>query len=90
LGALYDDELKEFTDPPEELQKKVKFVADAIKNAKHCVVYTGAGISTAAKIPVSFHCHHFIDKCLSLSSLHSLICVFSLSALNSLMHFSLS
>jgi len=33
------------------LQQKVKQIADALREAKHSVVYTGAGISTAASLP---------------------------------------
>ncbi|OWK14174.1 SIRT7 [Cervus elaphus hippelaphus] len=38
-------------DDPEELQRKVRELASAVRNAKYLVVYTGAGISTAASIP---------------------------------------
>lgn len=33
-------------DDPEELRRKVRELAGAVRNAKHLVVYTGAGIST--------------------------------------------
>lgn len=33
-------------DDPEELQRKVRELASAVRNAKYLVVYTGAGIST--------------------------------------------
>ena len=35
-------------DPPELLRKKCSILAEAIKYAKHMVVYTGAGISTVS------------------------------------------
>ncbi|XP_069511403.1 NAD-dependent protein deacetylase sirtuin-7 isoform X2 [Ambystoma mexicanum] len=41
----------EVCDEPAELQRKVSELAAALKNARHLVIYTGAGISTAASIP---------------------------------------
>lgn len=38
-------------DDPEELRRKVRELAGAVRNAEYLVVYTGAGISTAASIP---------------------------------------
>lgn len=54
IAALYEEELVEFLDSPEVLAQKVKKVAAALRNAKHTVVYTGAGVSTSAKIPGEF------------------------------------
>ncbi|KAF2982826.1 hypothetical protein EK904_008853 [Melospiza melodia maxima] len=38
-------------DEPEELSRKVAELAAAVRGARHLVIYTGAGISTAASIP---------------------------------------
>jgi hypothetical protein len=46
LGKLYDNEIEEFLDDKEELLRKIKYIANAIRQSKHCVVYTGAGVST--------------------------------------------
>lgn len=40
----------EYTDTPTVLRAKVKLLAKMIKDSKRCIVYTGAGISTAAGI----------------------------------------
>uniref|UniRef100_A0A8D1K5V0 Sirtuin 7 n=1 Tax=Sus scrofa TaxID=9823 RepID=A0A8D1K5V0_PIG len=40
---------EEVCDDPEELRRKVRELADAVRNAKHLVVYTGAGISTVGR-----------------------------------------
>lgn len=37
---------RQVCDDPEELRRKVRELASAVRNAKHLVVYTGAGIST--------------------------------------------
>ncbi|XP_033732779.1 uncharacterized protein LOC117322123 [Pecten maximus] len=53
--ALRRDAMKtrtlEIKDPEEVLQKKCEQLADAIKESRNIVIYTGAGISTAASIP---------------------------------------
>eukprot|EP01083_Nonionella_stella_P192397 711215_1 len=48
--ALNDEEAKEYFDTPDELQRKIKVLADLIRNSNHFVAFTGAGISTAAGI----------------------------------------
>lgn len=40
----------EYNDDPETLRGKVKVLAELIRASKHCLAYTGAGISTASGI----------------------------------------
>jgi len=48
--ALNDEEIKEFYDSEEELSVKIQKLGDFILNSSYMVIYTGAGISTAAGI----------------------------------------
>ncbi|KAM6463639.1 NAD-dependent protein deacylase sirtuin-6 isoform 2-T2 [Liasis olivaceus] len=43
--------LPEIFDPPDELERKIRQLADLIQNSFNVVFHTGAGISTAAGIP---------------------------------------
>ncbi|XP_067860168.1 NAD-dependent protein deacetylase sirtuin-7 [Heptranchias perlo] len=43
--------LEEVIDEPEELKRKINLLAAAIQEAQYPVIYSGAGISTAASIP---------------------------------------
>lgn len=47
----YKDRTLEKEDKPEVIDLKAKKLANVIENAKHLIVYSGAGISTSAKIP---------------------------------------
>ena len=46
-----DEEKKEYFDTPEDLDMKVTQLAEWIKESKHFIAFTGAGVSTSAGIP---------------------------------------
>jgi NAD-dependent SIR2 family protein deacetylase len=45
-----DEEVKEYFDSDDKITNNVKELAKLIKESKHCVLYTGAGISTSSGI----------------------------------------
>jgi mono-ADP-ribosyltransferase sirtuin 6 len=51
IEAQYDREREEFIEPDAEIIEKARTIAQLLRESKYCVVYTGAGISTAANIP---------------------------------------
>ena len=42
---------QEYIDTEDEVERKIDQLTEIIKNSKHCVVLTGAGISTSTGIP---------------------------------------
>jgi len=48
--AIPDEEITEFEDSEEELNKKIVQLGDYILNSNYMMTFTGAGISTAAGI----------------------------------------
>ena len=51
ISSQYDKEKIEYIEPNETLLPKIKEIAKLLKSSKHCVVFTGAGVSTSANIP---------------------------------------
>jgi len=41
----------EYHDPEDMINTQISLLATLMKSARHCVIYTGAGISTSAGIP---------------------------------------
>jgi len=50
-GHATEEELREIFDAPEVLKEKVAALAALIRQAKHVIAYTGAGVSTSGGIP---------------------------------------
>ncbi|CAG8442815.1 1831_t:CDS:2 [Diversispora eburnea] len=44
------DDIKEYIDPIDQVQKKIRKLAELIRNSNHVVMFTGAGVSTSAGI----------------------------------------
>ncbi|KAL9648284.1 hypothetical protein ABK040_001701 [Willaertia magna] len=45
------EDITEYFDTPEDLDRKVRTLANLIRQSKHPVIYTGAGVSTSIGIP---------------------------------------
>eukprot|EP01087_Luapelamoeba_hula_P019697 TRINITY_DN6563_c0_g1_i1.p1 TRINITY_DN6563_c0_g1~~TRINITY_DN6563_c0_g1_i1.p1 ORF type:complete len:603 (+),score=91.58 TRINITY_DN6563_c0_g1_i1:91-1899(+) len=44
-------QMEELEDPPEEFNKSIKALAQMIRESKHFIAFTGAGVSTSAGVP---------------------------------------
>ena len=51
IKKQYNLEKIEYKEPQSTLIPKIKKIAELLKASKHCIVFTGAGISTSADIP---------------------------------------
>jgi NAD-dependent SIR2 family protein deacetylase len=51
INRTQGEDIEDYLDAPEVRKEKIRVLADLIRNAKSCVAYTGAGISTSASIP---------------------------------------
>ena len=49
--GLEDEKIEEFWDSPAVLEKKIKDLAELVRNSNYLVTYTGAGVSTSANLP---------------------------------------
>ena len=50
-SALSERDALEFFDAPAEVERKAREAAALLRAARHAIVFTGAGISTAAGVP---------------------------------------
>ena len=51
VSSQYDKEKKEYIEPNTTLLPKIKEISKLLKSSKHCIIFTGAGVSTSANIP---------------------------------------
>ncbi|CAG8531312.1 2354_t:CDS:2 [Acaulospora morrowiae] len=49
-SVILPDDIREYHDPPEQVQEKIEQLMELIRNSKHMVIFTGAGVSTSAGI----------------------------------------
>ncbi|CAG8462220.1 1299_t:CDS:1, partial [Acaulospora colombiana] len=42
------DDVREYHDPPDQVQEKIDQLMELIRESKHMVIFTGAGVSTSA------------------------------------------
>ena len=58
--SLNDEEIKEYFETDSKVKERAVELAHLIKNSKHTVIYTGAGLSTAAGIADFRGIHAFL------------------------------